>query len=139
MSQQRRATRSRSAEVDVEAFIAALEHPHEDAIRELRSLILAASPDIREDIKWNAPSFRTSEHFATFNLVGKEGVRVVLHFGSTSRLDIEVRSRIEDSAGLLDWKSPDRALMNFRDVADVREAGAALTALIQQWIRFIPE
>ncbi len=32
--------------------------------------------------KWNAPSFRTREYFATTNLRAKTGVGVILHFGA---------------------------------------------------------
>ena len=64
---------------DVESFIASLEHPFKREILALRAVILAADDGIAESIKWNAPSFSTSEHFATFHLRARDGVQVVLH------------------------------------------------------------
>jgi hypothetical protein len=54
---------------DVEAFLAALDHPFKDGILRVRKIFLAADPRIAKGIKWNAPSFRTSEYFATFHLL----------------------------------------------------------------------
>ncbi|WP_309573489.1 DUF1801 domain-containing protein [Deinococcus sp.] len=50
----------------VSAFVAALEHPHRGQVERWRALILAADPAIREKVKWNAPSYRLADHFATF-------------------------------------------------------------------------
>jgi len=52
----------------VDAFMAALDHPFKVEIEAIRQAILGADPRIREGIKWNAPSFRTTEYFATTHL-----------------------------------------------------------------------
>jgi len=66
----------------VAAFMAALDDPRKPVLEAVRHAILAASPLIAEGIKWNAPSFRTSEYFATTNLNPKGGgVRLILHTG----------------------------------------------------------
>ena len=57
----------------VDTFMAMLEHPAKDAIELLRSAILASDPSITEGIKWNAPSFKVQEYFATINLRAKAG------------------------------------------------------------------
>ncbi len=64
--------RSASAPENVETFLASLDHPFKQEILALRQIILDADPSIAEDIKWNAPSFRTSEYFATFHLRAKD-------------------------------------------------------------------
>ena len=67
---------------NVETWLAALDHPCKEEVLALRQIILAADPAISEEIKWNVPSFRTSEHFATLNLRVKKGIGVILHFGA---------------------------------------------------------
>ena len=65
-----------------ETFLASLDHPAKPEILAIREVILAVDPTIGEGIKWNAPSFHTSEHFATMNLRVKAGIGVILHFGA---------------------------------------------------------
>jgi hypothetical protein len=50
--------------------------------RGFRQIILDADASIAEGIKWNAPSFYTSEYFATIQLRAKDGVQVILHLGA---------------------------------------------------------
>ncbi len=126
-----------AAPPDVEAFIHALEHAHKDAILAARAIILGADPSIAESVKWNAPSFATSEHFATFHLRHKAGIQVVLHLGAKPRPDATVRDEIADPAGLLDWRSPDRAVVVFRDAADVADKRAAFASVIREWVRHV--
>ena len=61
---------------DVDAYLAQLEHPFRDGFVALRRAILAADAGIAEGIKWNVPSFRTSEWFATMHLRAKAGFGV---------------------------------------------------------------
>ena len=122
---------------DVERFIASLGHPFEREILALRAVILAADSGIAESIKWNAPSFSTSEHFATFHLRGRDGVQVVLHLGVNPRPDAKVRASIVDDAALLQWRGPDRATVSFRDLHDVESKRDAFAGLVRQWITFV--
>lgn len=126
--------RGRFGPEEVALFLAALEHPHKDALVAIRRIILEADSDIAEGIKWNAPSFRTSEWFATFHLRAKEGVQVILHLGAKVRADTVP---IADPQSLLAWLGRDRASVSFRDVADVEAKGPALTEVIRQWIRHV--
>ncbi|HTE17086.1 MAG TPA: DUF1801 domain-containing protein, partial [Armatimonadota bacterium] len=67
-----------SAPDDVQAFVAALDHPRVPEILALRRIILDADPRIGEGIKWNAPSYRTSDWFATTHLRARQGVQIIL-------------------------------------------------------------
>ena len=116
----------------VDAFMATLEHPHKAAIEALRTIIAGADPAIAEGVKWNAPSFRTTEYFATTHLRGKDGIGVILHLGAKVR---ETPSfQIEDPQGLLKWLAKDRALVNFAGVQDVKAHEAAIQGIVRQWI-----
>lgn len=120
-----------------EAFVVALAHPQKPALLALREIIRGADPRVREAIKWNAPSFHTREHFATFHLRHRAGVLVVLHLGAKSRPDAGARERVADPAGLLTWRAPDRATVTFADLADVEAKRAAFTAVVRQWIALL--
>ena len=120
----------------VDAFMAALEHPHKAAIAALRGVMRAADPSISEGVKWNVPSFRTREYFATTHLRAKVGIGLILHLGAKAR-DGVGGPRIEDPDGMLVWLAADRAVVHFADVDDVQARGAALQAVVRQWITFI--
>ena len=66
----------------VDALINKLDHPLIAEIRALRELILGVDPKIAEEIKWNSPSFYTTEHFATLRLNGKPPLQLILHLGA---------------------------------------------------------
>lgn len=119
---------------DVDARMTTLDHPQLDAIEALRRLILSVDPRIGEAVKWNSPSFYTTEHFATFHLRAKTGVQLVLHLGAKSRPDATVRSTVADPAKLLTWKSADRATVTILDLADLTAKSDALTRILGQWI-----
>jgi hypothetical protein len=125
---------SGSGSADVDAFLAALDHPFKQEILAIRRIILDADPTIAEGIKWNAPSFRTSEWFATFHLRAKDGVRVILHLGAKKRADANPRASVTDPESLLEWLADDRASIRFSDVHEVNARGAALADLVREWI-----
>jgi hypothetical protein len=127
--------RSAAQRDDVETFLAALEHPSKPVILAVRRIILGADPTIADGIKWNAPSFRTSEYFATFHLRAKDGVQVILHRGAKKRDD--AAGGIADPEALLEWLGSDRASVKFRDLKDVEAKRSALTDVIRQWIKFV--
>lgn len=127
--------RGAAAPEDVEAFIAALGHPFEREIRALREIILGADLRIAEGIKWNAPSFRTAEWFATFHLRARDGVQLILHLGAKKRDDADVS--IADPDALLRWLAADRASVTFRDLAEIEAKRSAFAGVIRQWIAHV--
>ncbi|MGV3710527.1 MAG: DUF1801 domain-containing protein [Gemmatimonas sp.] len=120
----------------VDAFLSTLDHPLKDAVVLLRDVILSADKSIADDIKWNTPSYRTTEFFATTNLRQKGGVAIVLHFGAKKR-DIKPRSAIADRTGLLKWLADDRAIVLFADADDVQGKRTAFAGLIREWIAHV--
>ena len=122
---------------DVETFLASLEHPQKPALLALRRIIRDADPTVGESVKWNAPSFHTSKHFATFQLRHRAGAQVVLHFGGKPRRDVTARARVVDPAGLLEWRGPDRATVTFADLLDVEAKREPFGAVLRQWITLL--
>jgi hypothetical protein len=129
------ASKHKTAGQTVDAFLATLDdHPHKPEILALRQLILAADPSIREEIKWNAPSFRTTDSFATFHLRAKAGLQLVLHLGAKVRETATTGIDVADPAGLLTWLAKDRAAVTFTSLDEVHAKQTAFTALIRAWI-----
>lgn len=121
----------------VEAFMLTLEHKSKDVIQAIRSSILAADPGIAEGIKWNAPSFRTTEYFATTNLREKNGVGIILHLGAKVREAAPDGMPIEDSENLLRWLARDRAMIVFLDMKDFKTKQSAFLSIIRSWIAHV--
>jgi hypothetical protein len=121
----------------VEAFLAALDHPFKQEILALRQIILDAGSSIAESIKWNAPSFRTTEHFATMHLRAKDGVQIILHLGAKTRDTTTAGVAIADPEALLEWLAKDRASAKFRDLKDIDAKRSAFANIIRQWIKYV--
>jgi len=121
----------------VDVLMKSLRHPAAREIQALRAVILQVHPSIREGVKWNAPSFRTGEYFATTNLRTKSGVGVVLHFGAKVRSVAASRESIKDPQKLLKWVAKDRATANFADVNDLATKKKAFQAILRQWITHV--
>lgn len=121
----------------VETLLRSLAHPMKSEIQLIRAAILGADLNIKEGVKWNAPSFRTHEYFATTNLRQKEGIGVILHLGAKIR-DVEPNSlKVEDPTGLLMWLAADRAMVMFTSATDFEVKKPAFVALIRAWIRHV--
>ena len=117
--------------------MAALEHPFKAELGLLREILLGADPTVAEGIKWNAPSFRTSGYFATTHLRGKGTIGLSLHLGAKARELPAGGLAVADPAGLLKWLGKDRAMIEFRNRAEIDCVRGALAALIRQWIQHV--
>jgi hypothetical protein len=129
--------RSAAGSESVGTFLASLDHPLKQEILAIRQMILDADPSIAEAIKWNVPSFYTSEHFATMHLRPKDSVRVILHLGAKPRATATSGIAIADPESLLEWLGKDRASVTFRDLKDIHSKRAAFATLIRQWITHV--
>ena len=130
-------TRSSTADTSaaVDAFMVGLVHPHKEAIQALRRIVLGIDSSILEGVKWNAPSFRTHEYFATTHLRAKNGIGLVLHLGAKARGNQAIR--IDDADRMLAWLADDRAMVSFVGVEDLHAKTGALRDLVRQWLRFV--
>ncbi|HEY5982734.1 MAG TPA: DUF1801 domain-containing protein [Anaerolineales bacterium] len=118
---------------DVEAYMRELTHPRKREMQAVRKIILGVSPKITESIKWNAPSFALTEHFATFNAWAKDDVQLIFHHGP--KRGVSMGSRIQAHDELLEWLASDRASMKFSNMKDVQSKKAALQSIVKQWIK----
>jgi hypothetical protein len=121
----------------VDEFMSKLDHAFKSEIQEIRRTILGADPAIAEGIKWNAPSFRTTEYFATINLRERGGIGIILHLGAKVRDMGPDGLLIEDPDGLLRWLAKDRAVVVFKDWNDSTARTSAFQRLIKQWVAYV--
>ena len=129
----RKATSGKSGPQSAATVLATLEHPHAAAIRRLRQIILDLDPRISEEIKWNAPSFRIEDHFATFRLHPPRQIQLVLHTGAKTRSNSKAFA-IDDPSGLLKWPASDRCVLTLASEAELSANEAAVIRIIEQWI-----
>jgi hypothetical protein len=69
----------------VDDLMARLDQPFNAEIEAIRATILGVAISIAEGIKWNTPSSRKGEYFATVYLREKTRVAVILHLGAQAR------------------------------------------------------
>lgn len=130
------ASRKSPSTNSVADYIDGLAPPLRDDVEALRGAILASANGIGEEIKWNAPSFYTGEHFATMRLNGKVPLQLILHLGA--KRSFIARDSIEDPAGLLQWLGPDRACISFPAPGSVAARTASVQHIVSQWVQHVP-
>jgi hypothetical protein len=121
------------ADTAVEALLRDLGHPLKREIEEVRRIILGVSPEITEAVKWNAPSFRTAEFFATIHTRATDAVRLIFHRGAKAKGHAKTIT-IADAEGLLEWLATDRAMVTLGTGKEIRANRAAFEALVREWI-----
>jgi len=121
----------------VVAFLRDLEHPLRADIEKVRRILLDADPSIAEGIKWNAPSFRTTDYFATIHLRSRDRIQLVFHTGVKKKATADTGVEVADPAGLLKWLAKDRCMVTLGAGAVIDEKRAAFEELVRAWIRFV--
>lgn len=116
--------------------MAAMSHPLAAEIAAVRAIILGASKDIGEAIKWNAPSFRTTEFFATIHLRSTKEVQIVFHLGAKKRAEIP-EIKVFAPPEMLRWLAKDRCLVAMGKDAEVEARSKVLEKLVQAWITYV--
>ncbi|MCC7493015.1 MAG: DUF1801 domain-containing protein [Fimbriimonadaceae bacterium] len=122
----------KSSKVTVEEYLADLDHPARPTVETLRAAILRLDPSIREEVKWNAPSFALDDHFATFRLQPAPTCHLVLHTGAKKKA-IPQEFRLVDPLGLARWAAVDRCVIVL-PAATTPEHLAAVVDLVSQWL-----
>lgn len=120
----------------VNHFLDELNHPFRLEIDRLRSIILAASPLLSENIKWNGPNYSVEDEDRITMRVHppKQQVQLIFHRGAKKQAQPSERL-IADPSGILKWKENDRAIATFQSLEAIEHAKNALTIIIQSWIQ----
>lgn len=116
----------------VDTYLAALDHPFRSFVEQVRGELLASSDAVHERIKWNAPSFGYGDaDRVTFRLRPAPTCQLILHRGAAK---IAEALDFADPAGLLAWKSPDRAVISF---ASPEVAASRLDEVVDTAVRWL--
>lgn len=75
-----------------------------------------------------------NEDRVTFNLQGKGFFRLVFHCGAKVKDHAGKGPLFEDTTGLLDWVTGDRAIVKLTDMSDVEDKREKLAEVVARWI-----
>ena len=117
----------------VDDYLAGFDHPCKAGVEELRRAILALDPRIGEEVKWNAPSFRLDDHFATFRLNPIPIFQLVLHTGARSKTPAK-RFHLSDPEGLAKWAAENRCALAFESSAEAYAKREAVVVIVKEWM-----
>ena len=118
----------------VDAFLDALVHARKDEIEAVRALILGASGDITERVKWNAPSFCVDgDDRVTLRLQRRDQLQLIFHRGAKAK--DATGFVFEDPSGLIEWAASDRGVLTVRDRADLAAKQDAIATLVAAWMK----
>lgn len=120
----------------IEEFLNDLDSEKRLQVDVLRDLILKTGPELKEHLKWNAPSYVfEGEDRITFNLMNKQGVvNLILHMGATRKEDKKGAPIMRDESGLIEWSSDIRGMVAFSTIEDVNSNVLNLRRIIKNWL-----
>ena len=123
----------------VTAHIKQLDPPVAEVVDLIRSIILAADPNIGERIKWNNPSFFYTGEMRPFDPKEyKREIAVFNLFKGRIMLVFPTGSKVDDPDCLLEGSYPDgRRTVVFRDLEDVLSKKEALLNVLSSWLSLI--
>jgi uncharacterized protein YdhG (YjbR/CyaY superfamily) len=110
----------------VHEFMEKLDHPFRAEVQMIREIIKNVSPEINEQIKWNAPSFSyQGASLVTFNLWEKKRIHLVFHNPMISKV----------KSTLLEGDYDHRRMAYFTDQKDIQAKRPALENVLKDLIR----
>jgi hypothetical protein len=87
-----------------------------------------------EEIKWNAPSFKIEDHFATFKLYPPKNIQIVLHTGAKPKTPLRAFT-LDDPHKLLKWPTIDRCVLTLQSSEQAAQLEGVVTKMVRQWIQ----
>ncbi|MBC7903757.1 MAG: DUF1801 domain-containing protein [Gemmatimonadaceae bacterium] len=113
----------------VDLLMSGLVHPFKSEIELVREIIKKSNKKIREQVKWNAPSFFYLRDMAAFNLRQEKFIQLIFVFHDGAM--------IHESDGLLEGVWKDRREARFYDMADIKKKKASLEKVVNEWLGFM--
>lgn len=118
----------------VSEFLDGLNHPFRSEIEKLRHIILNATGELTENIKWNGPNYCDGkEDRITMKIQPPKQVQIIFHRGAKKQEQPKDRIISTDSKTLI-WKENDRAIATYKNMDAVENGEAELTAIVKGWI-----
>jgi hypothetical protein len=122
---------ARAADESVDAYLDALQHPYKKGVQVLRKAILSIDASIQEQVKWNAPSFRLEDHFATFRLHPGTMFQLILHTGAKVKASPK-QFHLDAPPGFLKWATKDRCIVVFESDSDATTKTATVKNVVKE-------
>jgi hypothetical protein len=111
----------------VDAFMAKLVHPLKNEMELVRFIVKNANDQIKEQVKWNAPSFFYKEDLVTFNPRMQNAVHLVFHHPNITRI----------KSPLLEGDYKDRRMMYLHNKEEVLANKNTLQEIMQRLVEMI--
>lgn len=119
---------------EVSEFLDQLNHPFRNEIEKLRQIIIQATDDLNENIKWNGPNYCFEKmDRITMKIQPPKQIQVIFHRGAKKQEQPTERI-IQTDSKLLTWKENDRAVATFRKMEDIENGETELTSLVKEWM-----
>jgi hypothetical protein len=104
-----------------------LEHPLKAEIDKVRTIIKQSNSSIKERIKWNAPSYYSTEDIVTFNHRATQHVHLIFHHPSIVKI----------KSALLEGDYKDRRMVYLPDMKAINQNKKELQRIIQESVQLI--
>lgn len=119
---------------EVSAWIIKLNHPQEESIQKIRSLIIECNTDVEENIKWNSPNYSCSgQDRIPLRIQPVKYFQIVLHRGAVKNT-VFTKRIIDYKSPILEWKSFDRAIISLHALNELESLETELEIIISQWL-----
>lgn len=119
----------------VDDFILELASPQTELIHAVRELIKSASPELREGIKWNAPSYSLDGNdIITFNFRTFASLSLIFHTGPKGKDTHTGIHLFELDPSLERWVADKRLVLELPDATFLASHGEAISSLVQTWV-----
>lgn len=119
---------------EVTQFLDELHHPMRKEIEALRAIILRTHASLEESIKWNGPNYHINgEDRITMKIHPPKVIQIIFHRGAKTKEQPKAQL-INDTNGLLDWKTNDRAVATFKNESEVNDQKSVLSKVIKDWL-----
>ena len=109
---------------EVDAWFEKCENPLKEEMLKVREIILAANPNMTEDIKWQAPNFMYNGNLCTFNPRAKKNVSLMFHTGA----------ELNDEHGILEGDGKQARAGKFKDMDEIMAKEAGLISVVNDWV-----
>lgn len=111
---------------NVEDYLKNLRHPLKKEIAEVRSIIIGSDRNLKERIKWSAPSYHIGDNdLVTFNAWSDKKVHLVFHHPEI----VKIKSPI------LEGDYPTRRMVYFENMKEVKENNKELDRVMKDLIK----
>jgi hypothetical protein len=119
----------------VTLFLDELKHPLREEIELLRYIILSINVEISENIKWSGPNYVFEDcDRITMRIQPPKQIQLIFHRGAKV-LEQPKDKLIDDTSGLLIWKTNDRAIASFKNLTEISSNSKQLINIINKWLK----